>query len=647
MPESEMYCPISALLTFIADAIDAAAQEVLRKTIAQKTIDALGTKRRIVPFRKTDSNPKGSDDYHRIDLGLRVVDEAFSDISPKSASKPDYTDMLAVIEVKTDIGKQQNAYQQLFEYSRNIYVNQHDRRFVWGLTVCGAVFRVCLINNDRMLASDPMDVTRPDGRMSLAKWLVNMSFCEKDKLGHDPTVYYNMESAKWEIVVFDDHLERGSMVFQIESCTRIADRAFGRHTRCFECTQIALEPGSADDSNRNSNSQSSFISQQAAKVIVKDAWAIGTNAPADKLRDEVALLREISNKLADRDGLAGKYPTLLAGGVVKQTGKGDKLFNDNSSNVFAALGNKILKEIGTFRVHKRLAMTPIAQDIRHVNSVDELIIAAADAMQAYCEIWGTCEILHRDISTNNILISRYKDVDNRIKVRGMLIDFDCALHVDMSSKRDIRPEMTGTYPFMSINNLANTDVERTPLDDWESIIYVLCWLGTIGVNYEDEEEREESGPAFSTLPIFKWSEGLAAQVASAKRTDMHSHENFRSRIVKRFLNRDSYKPLRHLVMALRQTLINNRKMSSMGQGAFEDNDDDDSDMDFAFARESSGSANISNSGRSFWDDGFKKNETLFDPNECFARRAYCADKISKELLQVILDAREKAVARLF
>ncbi|KAJ2657183.1 hypothetical protein IWW48_004661, partial [Coemansia sp. RSA 1200] len=186
MPESEMYCPISALLTFIADAIDAAAQEALRKT---------------------DSNPKGSDDYHRIDLGLEIADEAFSDISPKSESKPDYTDMLAVIEVKTDVGKQQNAYQQLFEYSRNIYVNQHDRRFAWGLTVCGAVFRVCLINNDRMLASDPMDVTRPDGHMALAKWLVNMSFCEKNKLGRDPTIYYNMESTKWEIVVFDDNPE--------------------------------------------------------------------------------------------------------------------------------------------------------------------------------------------------------------------------------------------------------------------------------------------------------------------------------------------------------------------------------------------------------------------------------------------------------
>ncbi|KAJ2711137.1 hypothetical protein H4R23_006438 [Coemansia sp. Cherry 401B] len=72
-------------------------------------------------------------------------------------------------------------------------------------------------------------------------------------------------------------------------------------------------------------------------------------------------------------------------------------------------------------------------------------------------------------------------------VRGLLIDFDNAvLQSDLHNEQ--RPDQIGTFPYMSIGNLEQSSVKRTALDDWESLIYILCWLGTIGINREDQEK---------------------------------------------------------------------------------------------------------------------------------------------------------------
>ncbi|KAJ2655317.1 hypothetical protein IWW48_005600, partial [Coemansia sp. RSA 1200] len=56
-------------------------------------------------------------------------------------------------------------------------------------------------------------------------------------------------------------------------------------------------------------------------------------------------------------------------------------------------------------------------------------------------------------------------------IHGILIDYDCA--IDKSVERSsVRPERTGTQPFMSIANLEGMDIDRTVLDDWESLLYL-------------------------------------------------------------------------------------------------------------------------------------------------------------------------------
>ncbi|KAJ2561470.1 hypothetical protein IW140_006568 [Coemansia sp. RSA 1813] len=368
---------------------------------------------------------------------------------------------------------------------------------------------------------------------------------------------------------------------------------------------------------------------EVREVLVKRAWAIASQKSDDKSRDEVSMLREINNALKGNKDLEGKYPTLLAGGVVKITDENGEVFNDTVDTAFAELRTETLKDLG-FRVQKSMAMTPIGQDIRRCKSADELIIAAADVMEVHSAIRKQCNILHRDISINNILINRNGPGD---RACGMLIDFDCALRIDDTTDHKARSEMTGTFPFMSINNLEASDVIRTELDDWESIIYVLCWLGTSGINNvvgEDDEEMQRGG---KPLRIYKWRNGDAADVAEAKRIDMHSDDNFVANIVSQIIKNPSYFHLKHLVVNLRKELFDNTRVSPKGRGALETNEDD---FVFRFA------AMLEQSKKeACWDDGCDENEL-----DQFKRRATCAGKISDALLEAIKVARKGACERI-
>ncbi|PIA14240.1 hypothetical protein COEREDRAFT_47341, partial [Coemansia reversa NRRL 1564] len=78
-----------------------------------------------------------------------------------------------------------------------------------------------------------------------------------------------------------------------------------------------------------------------------------------------------------------------------------------------------IKDSVALRVHKRICMHGIGEPLKCVKSIPELIIVIRDVMRCHRAILDHCSILHRDISPNNILVSR----DNGT-VRGMLIDFD-------------------------------------------------------------------------------------------------------------------------------------------------------------------------------------------------------------------------------
>ncbi|KAJ1944032.1 hypothetical protein EC988_006092, partial [Linderina pennispora] len=280
-----------------------------------------------------------------------------------------------------------------------------------------------------------------------------------------------------------------------------------------------------------------------------DAWPEAEEERVDDKRDEVSLLHRITTELAQSDVEDLVYPRLDAGGRV-YIGTGRGMFEDQSSHILGSLFS-LRKPDGTaipFRAHKRLAMSPIGDSLDTVESVDEFIVVLGDAMRCHSEVVSRCSILHRDISSNNILVVR----EEGKPARGLLIDFDCAL--DLSNSRGPNLETRGTAPFMSINNLLRSDVERSVLDDWESLIYLICWCSTMGFTPDCKQQLEKS----KDLGIGSWRAGASESAGRAKRIHMAAIDDFDRYIVSHFKrDQDCVEDIRRLAKSLYTDLFEN------------------------------------------------------------------------------------------
>ncbi|KAL5524083.1 hypothetical protein ACEPAG_8256 [Sanghuangporus baumii] len=82
-------------------------------------------------------------------------------------------------------------------------------------------------------------------------------------------------------------------------------------------------------------------------------------------------------------------------------------------------------------------------------------------------------ILHCDISLHSLMV-RYNDNGT---VQGVLIDFDLA-SVGKPGGEGHHGRRTGTRRFMAIDLLEKETPPHLERFDWESLFYVICWIGT-------------------------------------------------------------------------------------------------------------------------------------------------------------------------
>ncbi|KAJ2557266.1 hypothetical protein GGH12_006216, partial [Coemansia sp. RSA 1822] len=413
-----MYPGISSFIEYVGEAL----ADVAPKTNYPMT-------RRLRTFKKFDFVAGDSDDYHRIDIAMTLHTNSSTEV------ESDYKNAISIVEVKRYISEQEQAYEQMLEYSRNLFGTQPNRRFAWGLTVCGTMVRACIIVNDKVLLSPAMNVSTSDGRRAFVTLLTDWSMCESKHLGYDPTIRYNDSNQRWEIDVYDSE-KRVARTYICESRIYNAYSIFGRRTRCFVAHEKPADLVSASDHN-------------LPKVLIKDSWAHMDSPDSNVARDEVAYLREIQDALAKDSTLNGTYPHLEAGGVVKIKCS-DGVVDDTTQSILMKIDSIMWANVPV-RIHRRIVMSPVVEPLQKVKSMDELIVIVGDVMAAHTAIAKRCGLLHRDLSVNNIMFHRDKD-----GVRGMLIDFDNARRITNMEKTE-QPDCVGTLPFMSIGNLELSD----------------------------------------------------------------------------------------------------------------------------------------------------------------------------------------------
>ncbi|KAF9268459.1 hypothetical protein L218DRAFT_1047548 [Marasmius fiardii PR-910] len=197
----------------------------------------------------------------------------------------------------------------------------------------------------------------------------------------------------------------------------------GRATRCFEA----------------------YCCQTKQVVFLKDVWRVEGYDPEGStyLKLHQAGVRNIANLLA-------------AGDVPGPTHR----FVDISDH---ALWGKIKLR----PQQHRLVLDVIGKPVKEFESTWEMVNAV---YHAFIDAVEKANILRRDISPGNILITRTKED----KPAGILIDWELSKDGDVKGPRS--DNLTGTWQFISARLLMKKAFEHLSGDDLESFVYVIGWL---------------------------------------------------------------------------------------------------------------------------------------------------------------------------
>ena len=162
------------------------------------------------------------------------------------------------------------------------------------------------------------------------------------------------------------------------------------------------------------------------------------------------------------------------------------------------------------RIFCCLVISPPGRSIRGFRSVKELLEACRDAIKAHKSLYDKGNILHRDISENNIIITDSPGISHK----GMLIDLDLAK--ERGSMPSGARHRTGTMEFMAIEVLRQRKgFIHTYRHDLESFFYVFLWVCII-------HGGSLSGPKLEEVPwrLQSWYKGTYEQIADAKIAQM-------------------------------------------------------------------------------------------------------------------------------
>ncbi|KAJ2240175.1 hypothetical protein GGI13_007761, partial [Coemansia sp. RSA 455] len=152
-------------------------------------------------------------------------------------------------------------------------------------------------------------------------------------------------------------------------------------------------------------------------------------------------------------------------------------------------------------------------------------------MTAYNAAYEKCKVLHGNITDRAIL---FKESANG--VTGLLAEFDYATLLSDTGNA-VEPELPELSMFWPIHRLEGAVVPHARLGDCESLFYLVCVLGTFGINKAEQEKFAEvvkeryARRHPKVLHIKSWNTGAAEDIALIKRGHLDTMNTFDSLIL--------------------------------------------------------------------------------------------------------------------
>ncbi|KAK3371853.1 serine/threonine-protein kinase Sgk2 [Lasiosphaeria ovina] len=443
-----------------------------------------------------------------------------------------YKDVLVVGEQKKthNTARFKADFLQLTRYVRNIFADQPTRRFVHAFSFCASTMELWIFDRSGAYSSGPFDIhDEPD---KFARALVGYTAMDDDAMGLD--TFIEREDGRRYITLSDasDNQTR----IRLDKAMVRQKAIVCRGTTCYQTENNHVAKFSWASDKRKPEVEYLRLAEErgvqgVAKVVAHRRittiadMRTGLQFPkAHRFRGADVYFEDLPSATASSSASGRKRES--SADVTPDNGPRSKRSRSNSQklqlhqnlNDQPSIVGKAKPSLYTTgedlwddRIFSCLVVSPAGRVISEFNTVRELLESMRDAIKAHQSLYITGNILHRDISSNNIIITKPATADG---FKGMLID------LDLAKVRDSGPSgarhQTGTMQFMAIEVLRKTD--HTYRHDLESFFYVLLWMCARQSWSNGFSGKNEKAPKDSLLR--KWEIGSFKGIADSKEGHM-------------------------------------------------------------------------------------------------------------------------------
>ncbi|KAK3175351.1 hypothetical protein OEA41_002598 [Lepraria neglecta] len=459
----------------------------------------------------------GSPIKRKMDVGIMACHgQSKTDHQKTHRLKSNWAQMLVTGELKSNPieNGQEVAWLDLATYAREVFRTQ-DRRFVLGFTLCGSKMRLWHFDRSGSSGSSFFDINR-DG-LKFVHVMLGYHLMDDKQLGLDPTIQRS-DGQRYVEIIRSDQVERLILTKTIRKHAVVA----GRATTCWRAYcdgDQSKEPLVVKDSWQ-------YVERPEEGELIKEATDKGVRNIARYYHHETVQVEGENDDTVEnvRRGLMGTcgrtrfkqrllYEPESSASASESPGKAvagrtqsPSLSRKRSSSSAqmappasikrscSSLGSRNAETPIHNRVHRRVITRDPGKAIEEASSLIAVLNGLIGAIkgQDYTmsiddladiilghESLLDAGILHRDISTGNIILTEQED-------DGFLIDLDLAIKIE-NDKASGAPGKTGTKVFMAIGALLGE--HHSPMHDLESFFWVLFWI-CIHWNRPGQERRK-------------------------------------------------------------------------------------------------------------------------------------------------------------
>ncbi|KJZ68955.1 hypothetical protein HIM_11652 [Hirsutella minnesotensis 3608] len=442
-----------------------------------------------------------------------------------------YKNVLVVGEQKKshDTSRFKADLLQVTRHVRSVFSDQPTRRFVHAFTLCASIMELWVFDRSGLYSSGPFDVhTEPD---KFARALVGYATMDDDAMGLDTFIE---RKDGFRYITLDD-ANGGESRIQLTSPMMRQKAIVCRGTTCFMTRSKHVAKFSWTSDKRDLEfKQLKLAEERDVKGVAKVVAHRRITTIADLRK---GLIFADRHRFRNDDVHVDDSPsaTVSTNSSSQKRKSSSEIASDDTSDPKRRRSNRIKSKLvqtvdKQLSINKRkpslystgedpwynriyvcLVVSPAGRVISDFESIKELLEAMRDAIRAHQSLYIIGNILHRDISSNNIIITKPETADG---FKGMLIDLDLA-KVANTGPSGAR-HRTGTMQFMAVEVLRQAD--HTYRHDLESFFYVLLWMCARESWTKRTISRSERPPRESLLR--RWEIGSFKYIAAAKEGDM-------------------------------------------------------------------------------------------------------------------------------